>query len=82
VDAIDESRVFQRDYQSIIDSLLKMQYKKKENPEAFGGFYIFKRDLKLYEFFLPRLYCYPTIFAISALTLPYWGKRPLPLDIW
>ena len=68
-------------YLNLIKELLKMQYNKNIRKDAFGGFYIFEKDFQLFRFRIPRLYAYPTIFAINALTLPDRKKLSF-LDLW
>jgi len=81
-DAVDERKDHQITYKDVLKTLAKMQYVKTESPDKLGGFYLFEKDFKLFKFKISRLYSWPTMFAISTLTLPYYEEKATPLDLW
>lgn len=82
LDALDKNEAYQDIYADVVHALLKMQCTETKDLDSTGGFYLFEKDFKLFRFKLPRLYSWPTMFAISALTLPYYVKKRTLLDLW
>jgi hypothetical protein len=62
--------------------LLKMQCINTKDPNALGGFYLSEIDLKMIKYKLPRLYSWPTMFAVHAFLLAEDNQVSRPIDLW
>lgn len=66
----------------IMENLLLMQCTDSRDYHALGGFYLTEYDAKLMRIRLPRVYSWPTMFALHAVTLLLDEKNSGPLQLW
>lgn len=67
---------------TMLKHLLTMQCSSTRDSHALGGFYLTEYNAKLVKIKLPRVYSWPTMFAIHAFILLDDEKILGPLELW
>jgi len=67
---------------AILKHLLAMQCTSSGDQHALGGFYLTEYNARLMKIKLPRVYSWPTMFALQAFTFLDDEAIREPLDLW